>query len=58
MVGDTTIDMLAARAAGMTAIAVENGLQDARDLAAHADHILASIAELPAWLQIKEDWPG
>jgi len=50
--------MLAARAAGMTAIAVENGLQDARDLAAHADHILASIAELPAWLQIKEDWPG
>jgi len=58
MVGDTTIDMLAARAAGMTAIAVENGLQDARDLAAHAHHILASIAELPAWLQIEEDWPG
>ncbi|MCY4259229.1 MAG: HAD family hydrolase [Rhodobacteraceae bacterium] len=53
MVGDTTIDMLAARAAGMQAVAVENGLQPASELARYADHSLASIADLPAWLTIE-----
>ncbi len=58
MVGDTTADMLAARAAGMPAMAVRNGLQDIEALTAHADHSLASIAELPTWLQIEDALTG
>ncbi|WP_118135896.1 HAD family hydrolase [Oceanicella sp. SM1341] len=52
MVGDSLHDLVAARAAGTGAIAVLTGVASAEDLAPHADVVLASIAELPAWLGI------
>ncbi|MFN3613487.1 MAG: HAD family hydrolase [Rubrimonas sp.] len=50
MIGDSVHDMGAARAAGATAVAVLTGPADESDLAPHADVVLPSIAELPAWL--------
>lgn len=50
MVGDSLADLLAGRAAGMTCIGVTTGLATAQDLAPHADHVLTSIADLPALL--------
>lgn len=50
MVGDSTHDLVAARAAGMTAIAVLTGVAEAEELRPHADAVLASIADLPGWL--------
>lgn len=50
MVGDSTHDMAAARAAGMRRVAVLTGHATAQDLAPHADIVLKTIAELPAWL--------
>jgi phosphoglycolate phosphatase len=49
MVGDSPLDLLAARAAGMLAVAVSTGLSEAATLAPHADVMLGSIAELPDW---------
>jgi len=50
MVGDSTHDLHAGRAAGMRTIAVLTGTAVAADLAPHADVVLADIGEIPAWL--------
>ncbi len=54
MVGDSLHDLHAARAAGMVAVGVLTGMADESTLDQAADVVLASIAELPAWL----DRPG
>ncbi len=49
MVGDTTVDILAAKRAGAQAIGVLSGFGEEDELrAAGADHILPSVADLPA----------
>jgi phosphoglycolate phosphatase len=53
MVGDSTHDLLAARAAGMHAVAVLTGPADEADLAPYADAVLPDIAALPDWLAMK-----
>ena len=50
MLGDSTHDLLAARAAGMAAVGVLTGVARAAELAPHADAVLADIGELPTWL--------
>jgi phosphoglycolate phosphatase len=50
MVGDSALDLLAARAAGAVAIAVLTGPASRPELTPLADHLLASIEELPALL--------
>lgn len=50
MVGDSTHDLHAGRAAGMVTVAVLTGIAVAEDLAPHADHVLADVGELPALL--------
>jgi phosphoglycolate phosphatase len=50
MVGDSTHDLHAARAAGMIAVAVLTGVADHADLAPHADVVLPDISHLPTWL--------
>jgi|SRR5579863_3291257 len=47
MVGDTTHDLKAARAAGAIAVAVLTGPAPMEELAGDADHVLADIGELP-----------
>jgi phosphoglycolate phosphatase len=50
MVGDSLHDLHAARAAGMVAVGVLTGMADEATLDQAADVVLASIADLPAWL--------
>lgn len=50
MVGDSTHDMAAGRAAGFTCVAVLTGVASADDLAPFADAVLPDIAALGAWL--------
>lgn len=50
MVGDSTHDLNAGRAAGMRTIAVLTGAASAAELTPLADAILANIGEIPAWL--------
>lgn len=50
MVGDSTHDLQAGRAAGMHTIAVLTGAAKAPVLAPHADVVLNNIGEIPAWL--------
>lgn len=50
MVGDSTHDLRAGRAAGMRTIAVLTGAASAVDLAPLADVVLRDIGEIPAWL--------
>lgn len=50
MVGDSTHDMDAGRAAGFTCVAVLTGVATRQDLAPHADAVLPDIAALGAWL--------
>ncbi|AKS45434.1 phosphoglycolate phosphatase [Octadecabacter temperatus] len=52
MVGDSTHDLHAGRAAGMATVAVLTGVAGREELAPHADVVLNSIAELPEWLGI------
>lgn len=47
MVGDSTHDLLAGRAAGMATIGVLTGLADEATLAPHADLVLRDIGHLP-----------
>ena len=49
MVGDSLHDLQAARAAGAIAVAVLSGPARRAALAPHADVVLESIADLPAW---------
>ena len=50
MIGDSTHDLLAAKAAGMTRIGVLTGMASADDLAPYADVVLPDISHLPDWL--------
>jgi phosphoglycolate phosphatase len=51
MVGDSTHDLHAGRAAGMRTIAVLTGAATAQTLAPLADVVLRDIGEIPAWLR-------
>ena len=50
MVGDSTHDLIAGRAAGMGTVAVLTGMAATSDLAPFADLVLPDIGHLPAWL--------
>jgi phosphoglycolate phosphatase len=50
MVGDSTHDIAAGRAAGFTCVAVLTGVATEADLAPHADIVLPDIAALEGWL--------
>ena len=50
MVGDSTHDLRAGRAAGMRAVAVLTGLAEADELAPLADAVLPDVSHLPAWI--------
>lgn len=52
MVGDSTHDLMAGRAAGMTTIGVLTGMAQAEDLAPHADVVLPDIGHIPDWLAV------
>jgi len=53
MVGDSTHDLIAGRAAGMATVAVLTGPATADDLDALADAVLPDIGHLPQWLDGK-----
>ncbi len=50
MVGDSTHDLIAGRAAGMRCVAVLTGIAKTEELAPHADAVLPDIAALGAWI--------
>jgi len=50
MVGDSTHDLIAGRAAGMLTVAVLTGVAGRDELAPHADAVLPDIGHLPGWL--------
>lgn len=50
MVGDSTHDLIAGRAAGMVCVAVLTGTALEHELAPFADHVLPDIGHLPDWL--------
>ena len=50
MVGDSSHDLRAGRAAGMRAVAVLTGLAEADELAPLADAVLPDVSHLPAWI--------
>jgi phosphoglycolate phosphatase len=50
MVGDSTHDLLAGRAAGMATLAVLTGMAPREALAGHADAVLPDIGHIPDWL--------
>ena len=52
MVGDSTHDLLAGRAAGMQTIGVLTGLAEADELAPLADVVLPDIGHIPDWLTV------
>ncbi|KMW58241.1 HAD-superfamily hydrolase, subfamily IA, variant 1 family protein [Candidatus Rhodobacter oscarellae] len=51
MVGDSTHDLLAGRAAGMRSVAVLTGMAGAEELAPHASAVLPDIGHLPDWIR-------
>ena len=53
MVGDSTHDLRAGRAAGMRAVAVLTGLAEADELAPLADAVLPDVSNLPAWISVQ-----
>jgi phosphoglycolate phosphatase len=50
VVGDAVHDLAAARAAGAAAVGVLSGPTPREHLAPHADALIGSVADLPAWL--------
>ena len=50
MIGDSTHDLLAGRAAGMITIGVLTGPAPHEELAPFADVVLADIGKIPDWL--------
>jgi HAD superfamily hydrolase (TIGR01509 family) len=52
MVGDSNIDIRAAKAAGALSVGVLTGFGQEKDLRA-ADLVISSVAELPRWLQLQ-----
>jgi phosphoglycolate phosphatase len=55
VVGDTPLDLVAAHAAGAFAVGVLTGPLSESSLAPYADALIASPAELPAWLDGRGD---
>ncbi|MGV6812303.1 MAG: HAD family hydrolase [Brevirhabdus sp.] len=53
MVGDSTHDLLAGRAAGMTTIGVLTGMAGVADLAPFADVVLDDIGQIEGWLDTR-----
>lgn len=50
MVGDSTHDLRAGRAAGMQTVGVLTGMADRHELGRYADIVLPDIGHIPAWL--------
>ena len=50
MIGDSTHDLVAGRAAGMITVGVLTGPADVAELAPYADVVLPDIGHIPAWL--------
>lgn len=50
MVGDSTHDLIAGRAAGMQTLGVLTGVAPAEELAPYADDVLPDIGHIPRWL--------
>ncbi len=50
MVGDSTHDLVAGRAAGMQTVAVLTGMAEKAELAPFADVVLPNIGHIPEWL--------
>ena len=50
MVGDSTHDLIAGRAAGMQTVAVLTGMAGQDELAPYADVVFPDIGHIPAWL--------
>ena len=50
VVGDNVHDLGMARSAGAVAVGVTSGNSSAEELAPHADAVLDSVCDLPAWL--------
>jgi len=55
MVGDSTHDLFAGRAAGMCTVAVLTGPAPDHELRPHADAVLDNIGEIPGW--IAQEYP-
>lgn len=51
MVGDSTHDLIAGRAAGMQTIAVLTGMANEAELAPHADAVFPHIGHVSGWVQ-------
>ena len=51
MVGDSTHDLIAGRAAGMQTVAVLTGVAGASELTPYADAVLPNIGHVPEWLR-------
>ncbi len=52
MVGDSTHDLFAGKAAGMVTVGVLTGTASRADLTPHADIVLDDIGDIPAWLEL------
>ncbi len=50
MIGDSTHDLHAGRAAGMICVGVTSGFASEADLTPHADVVLPDVSHLPDWL--------
>ncbi|MEM9583399.1 MAG: HAD family hydrolase [Pseudomonadota bacterium] len=50
MVGDSTHDLHAGRAAGMVCVGVASGYATEADLSPHADVVLPDVSHLPEWI--------
>lgn len=53
MVGDSTHDLVAGRAAGMRTVAVLTGIAQAKELSHLAEVVLPDIGALPAWIDLQ-----
>ena len=53
MVGDSTHDLIAGKAAGMHCIGVLSGLADQRTLQTYADVVLPDISHIPSYLNLR-----
>jgi phosphoglycolate phosphatase len=53
MVGDSTHDLKAGRAAGMVTLGVLTGPAEQKDLEGYADMVLDNIGDIPEWLGLE-----
>jgi phosphoglycolate phosphatase len=58
MVGDSTHDLVAARAAGMRPVAVLTGVAGTEELGPFAEVVLADIGHLPRWIDLQRQRGG